>query len=654
MNFTTLNEALNTRRSSSHAIHYIEGENNERALPFGELHGRALGLLRHFQAHGAGPGSELIILVDRNEQFIDAFWAGVLGNIILVPLAPGATDEHRLKFFRVLEKLNQPRLCTDQKIFARLAAFAVNNGLSAEIERIRPATVFLDQLDDISQAGRAHAARPDDVALVQYSSGSTSQPKGVALTHRNLLANIAAIAAGIDLRETDIGLSWMPLTHDMGLIGFHLTPLVMNVSHYLMPTALFVRRPQLWLIKASEHKASVLCSPNFGYRHFLKTFDPGKSAALDLSRVRILFNGAEPISVSLCREFLDALTPCGLQTTAMFPVYGLAEASLAATFPNPGAGCATATVNRGALTIGATVERVAAGDPRAVTFVLVGKPVRGCELRITNDAHANLAPETVGHVEIRGENVSRGYYRDPESTRAAISADGWLDTGDLGFLSADGLIVSGRSKEILFVSGQNYYPHDIEAVVEKHAGIESGRVTVCGVRPENAATDEVLVFVQHRGELNEFLETAKLVRKCVNEHIGIVVSHVIPAGRIPKTTSGKTQRYLLAESYRQGEFADTLGKLRDLAAASSGSAFEAHSEIEQNLKEICDAFLTEKPVGIHDNIFELGTSSLTLAQIYQRIETLYPGQLEITDFFDYPTVAELAKYLESRLKTSHA
>ena len=162
MNFATLGEALGARRSSHQAVHFIEGDNAERTLPFGELYSRALGLLHHFQACGARPGSEMILLVNRNEQFIDAFWACVLGGIIVVPLAPGTTDTHRLKFFRVLQKLKQPHLCTDQKIFSRLAAFASDNALNGEIERIKPATVFLDQLDDISQPGRVRAAEPDD------------------------------------------------------------------------------------------------------------------------------------------------------------------------------------------------------------------------------------------------------------------------------------------------------------------------------------------------------------------------------------------------------------------------------------------------------------------------------------------------------------
>ena len=164
----------------------------------------------------------------------------------------------------------------------------------------------------------------------------------------------------------------------------------------------------------------------------------------------------------------------------------------------------------------------------------------------------------------------------------------------------------------------------------------------------------MLAFVLYRGELRDFLEIVKNVRKTINEHIGIVVSHVIPVARIPKTTSGKTQRFLLAQAYQDGEFAEIIARLHELVTQQADATPHALSEVEANLKQICDAFLTEKPLGVHDNIFELGTSSLTLAQIYQRIEAIYPGQLEVTDFFDYPTIAELARYLEGRIAASHA
>ena len=652
--FETLSDALTARSDSTRAIHYIEGELGERLLPLRELSERALGLLHHFQSRGATPGSEMIIFVDRNQQFIDAFWACVLGGVIAVPVAPGINDEHRWKFLRVLRQLRRPHLCSDEKTFGRLASFAAANGLTAELDKLRPATVFLDQVDDISKPGKAHAPRPDDIAFVQYSSGSTSEPKGVALTHRNLVSNIAAIIRGAAIGKQDATLNWMPLTHDMGLIGFHLVPLGADITQYLLPTALFIRRPQLWLAKAAEKRATLLCSPNFGYRHFLKTYKPDKSSQLDLSPVRILFNGAEPISVELCAEFLATMAPRGLNAAALFPVYGLAEASLAVAFPLPGVPYSTLTVNRDTLGVGATVARVAADHAQAVTLAYVGHPVEGCELRIAGGDGQALTENTVGRILIRGNNVTRGYYQDPKTTGDIISSDGWLDTGDLGFVSAAGLIVTGRVKEILFVSGQNYYPQDLERVLEQHAGVELGKAAICGVRPQQAEADEVLAFLLYRGELGEFVPLAKRVRRCINEQIGIVVNHVIPVSKIPKTTSGKIQRYLLAQAYQAGEFSAVTAALQTYAADALDTAATQHSELETILKEICDSFLKDRPIGINDNIFELGTSSLTLAQIYQRIESVYPGRIEVTDFFDYPTIAELARCLEKRLASAHA
>ena len=651
--FATLADALDAVAPSGRGVHYVAGESSERLVSYGEMRTRALGILHHLQSVGARPGTHTLLLADGLAPFVDTFWACVLGRVAAVPLAPGNADEHKAKFFRVLARLPSPTLATERKVFDRLRTYANDNGLAEAIPQLERRTVFLDEVSDVSVPGVEHRAAPDDTAFIQFSSGSTSEPKGVILTHRNLTTNIAAIAKGIDAREDDTSLSWMPLTHDMGLIGFHLTPLFEGVDHWLMPTALFVRRPGLWLAKSSEHRVSVTCSPNFGYMHYLKSHDAEKVKALDLSRVRIVFNGAEPIAADLCREFLAALAPARLSPNVMFPVYGLAEASLAVTFPQPGAPLRSDTLSRGALGPGDAVRAVASGAEDAVELVRLGRPVQDCEVRIADESGRAVGPGVVGRILIRGGNVSPGYYDDPALTAASRTGDGFLDTGDLGTELDGELVVTGRVKEILFVAGQNHYPQDIDLILAQHAGLELGRAAAAGTRPRAAATDDVLVFVLSKSDdMAAFAQTARTVRRVVNERMGLPVAAVVPVRQFPKTTSGKIQRFALARDYEDGRFADVLAELATHDNASPAGI--AVGDLEQALLEICQAALPNHKLSPDDNLFELGTGSLTLAQIYEKVEATYPGYLEVTDFFDYPTVRTMAAFLAQRQAEARA
>ena len=646
--FHTLTQALDAVARSTHGINYISGEASERRVPYFELRGRALGILHHLQQAGATPDSEAIILVEGLAPFVDAFWACILGRVVAIPLAPGNADEHKAKFYRILTRLRSPCLATERKVFDRLRAFAAENGFTTQLEQLRRRTVFLDEISDVTRPGVQYTATPDDIAFIQYSSGSTSDPKGVILTHRNLTTNIDAITVGVAVTDVDRSLSWMPLTHDLGLIGFHLTPLSANVEQWLMPTALFVRRPSLWLAKSSEHRITVSCSPNFGYMHYLRSHDASK-ATLDLSHLRILFNGAEPIAADLCRQFLTVLAPAGLNANVMFPVYGLAEASLAVTFPAIGAPLATATLARVALGPGMSVRALDTVSDDAVELVKVGTPVRGCELRVADEGGNAVAPAIVGRLLIRGDNVSSGYYRDPPQSAAVRTADGFVDTGDLGTVIDGQLVITGRVKEIIFVAGQNHYPQDIELVIARHAGIEPGRAAAAGVRPAHGATDDVVVFLLAKGDdLTEFAEVARTVRRVVNERVGLAVAAVVPIRHFPKTTSGKIQRYALARDYERGVFAEALAALERLDAAAGVSSTTPAGSIEATLLAICQAALPQRKLSADDNLFELGTGSLTLAQIYEKIEAMYPGYLEVTDFFEYPTVRAMAGFLTKR------
>jgi acyl-CoA synthetase (AMP-forming)/AMP-acid ligase II/acyl carrier protein len=650
----TLIDLLDASRHAKRAVTYLEGENQRRVVSFAELHQRALGLLHHLQALGAKRGDKVILFLQNNEAFIDAFWGAVLGGIVPVPVAVGISDEHRRKLLRIVAQLGTPFLFSERKTFERIAGFATESGdaaASAALAALRSRTLCADELSDYSRAGQPVAVTPDDIAFIQFSSGSTSEPKGVVLTHGNLIANWQGSAAANRFSSDDITLSWMPLTHDMGLIGMHIFMLGSQMQVHHMPTELFVRRPLLWLQFASQIGATITSSPNFGYRHYLKVLGDRGVDGLDLSRIRTIFNGAEPISVSLAHEFLDRLAPAKLARNAMYPVYGLAEASVAVSFPEPGAPLHSVRLDRHQLTVGAPVRTVAAGDANAIELMAVGKPIPHCELRIAGDDDAPLAAGHVGHIQIRGGNVTRGYYENPAANAKLHTADGWVRTGDLGVQLDGQLYVTGRAKEIIFVNGQNYYPHDLEGVAIRAQGMDLGKVVVSGVNRPETQTDELVVFVLHRTDIPDFLPIANEITRLLNEHTGLEVAEVVPVKRIPKTTSGKIQRHLLEEEYLRGDFAAELAELhalREQLRAAGGGGQGAASEIERRIKAICDKALGRE-IGVGDNLFEIGASSLKLIEIHEQLDELYPNQVELTELLDYPTISELAAQLEAKL-----
>lgn len=325
--YNTLTDLLADVRSKDREIRFIDGENDESIVKFADLWDRALALLGSLQARGMQPGDELIIFSKSNESFVIAFWAAVLGGMVPVPVAVGISDEHRLKLFRILSQLERATLFTEADLKSRLLEFSTRRELDDITTTLKTKTTLIGDVDPAA-SGEVFESTPDDIAFIQYSSGSTSDPKGVVLSHRNLCTNIRAIVEACNWTKDDQSLSWMPLTHDMGLIGYHLSVLGVGMNHAVMDTNVFVRRPLLWMSKANELRATQLCSPNFGYKHFLKLFQRKGLPDLDLSCVKLILNGAEPISWELCEEFLGALAPHGLKRTAMFPVYGLAEATV--------------------------------------------------------------------------------------------------------------------------------------------------------------------------------------------------------------------------------------------------------------------------------------------------------------------------------------
>ncbi len=647
MRFRTLTEALQHHRGEERFVCFIEGQGKEKRVSFEELYRRAQCLLHVLQRHGMQKGDHLILFLNSNEQFIDVFWACLLGGIIPVPLAVGISEQHRRKVFNVAERLGSAAvLYTDHGNLARLRSSAADYPPGKAFLDALGRVLLSDEIEGVSTPGELADIAPQDTAFIQFSSGSTGSPKGVILKHRNLIANIEAMQERADLTSADLSLSWMPLTHDMGLIGFHLNPVVCNYSHVIMRTDLFVRRPLYWLIAAGEKQASMLGSPNFGYQHFLKAYRRKGLPDTDLSYVRLVFNGAEPISAALCEQFTHEMARFGLRRQSMFPAYGLAEACLAVSFVESGADLQVVHARRDSLSIGSGAVLGSRRDASHVSLVSVGTPVLHCSVRIAKRDGQPLPDGHVGHVHIRGANVTEQVIGDEGSV---FLEGGWVDTGDLGFISRQGLFITGRYKEILFVHGQNYYPHDIEDALCGVEGLDLGRTAVAGVSCGQTGLEEVLVFVLHKGTLQEFIPLRARVKATVNEGFGIEVQQVIPVGKIPKTTSGKVQRSALANAYLEGEYEEILLELAArLDRDSQHEPQAAGDEIVDAILAVCREALPGKPFTIHDSLLEIGADSLVLVEIYTALDEMYPGALDITDLVEHPSIAALGRYLRSK------
>ncbi len=647
--FTTLIEALEQHSTDERSLTFIEGKETESTITFKQLHQRALGMLHHFQKQGLKPGDELIVFLRDNETFLYAFWAAIFGGIIPVPIAVGISDEHRSKLYKIYNKLQRPYIFTDGDNLERLKKYADENNLASDFEKLKETTVLAGNMTDLSQQGEKHNAKADDVCFIQFSSGSTSDPKGVVLTHKNLVLNVLAKGAAGGYTKDDISLSWMPLTHDMGLIGFHINMIACYMHHSIMATDLFSRRPGLWLQKVSEKRATVICSPNFGFKHFLKALGDKEMPGMELSCVRVILNGAEPISTRLCDEFLERLAPYGLKHSSMFPVYGLAEATLAVAFPKWGQDYRAVHVDRHKLKVGDKVTYLEEDTVDTLSFPIVGFAVPDMNIRIGDLEGNAFAEDTIGSILISGPTVTQGYYYDEEATKAVMTPNGWLDTGDLGFMHNDELVITGRSKEIIFAHGQNYYPHDLESILIHSESIELGKVAVYGLWEEKLQRDELLVFIIFRGDLKDFVPLAKKVSHTLNEQAGLEVDYVIPVNRIPKTTSGKFQRRILSDAFEKGEYDTVLKEIESLTQPQETTLDESLSPLQLELKELCNSVIEDHSLSVNDNFFESGISSLVLAEIHQKIDDRYPGKVDVVDLFEYQTIIDLAEFLQEKL-----
>lgn len=493
-----------------------------------------------------------LVLVDAAQVLTTLFGASMAG-VIPASLYPPATTSGDLARYMDLTA----------GILRASAARAVVTwrALVPEFERLRatcPDLALVLSIDTLDAPAIEPDAQPslDDIAFVQFTSGSTATPKGVALTHRNVSANVDAMNGpdGVATGEGDVGVSWLPLHHDMGLVGMALGPLYAGRSCVLMTPRAFVKRPVEWLRALTRHQGTISFAPNFAFDLCVRRVKEPDLRGLDLSRWRIAGCGAEPVHAPTLAAFAAKFAPVGFRATSFLPSYGLAEHVLAATFAPRGRAPRIEELSAGELT-----ERRAARPARdgdlTVTLVSCGRPFPGHEIRIAGEDGRPLAERQVGEIVLNGPSVMLGYYRDAELTADTVR-DGWLHTGDLGYLSDGELYVCGRAKDVIIVNGRKYHPQDFEWVVDSLPGVRRGRVVAFGTTAPGRP-DRVVIVVEPSGTVPGAALT-EAIRRYVSDLFGLYVDDVVlvPSGTVGRTTSGKVQRTATKARYERGQLRD--------------------------------------------------------------------------------------------------
>jgi fatty-acyl-CoA synthase len=558
-----LPEALDYAGTGQAGFNFYSGRGELLAvLPYRDLKDQAQSLARRMIRAGLHRGERVAIIADSTADFVRTFWASQYAGLIPVPLPTPAAFAGQVNYvdhIHPMMEAAQPLAVIAPGVFLE----------SARQAAARSKVQLVGTVEDLNQMPEADAdlpaAEPEDVCYLQFSSGSTRVPTGVAVTHRALLANARAISRdALRVTETDRCTSWLPFYHDMGLVGFFLVPLTSQIStDYLAPDE-FARRPLIWPTLISRNGGTISFSPSFGYDLSARRAMNADLGHLDLSRWRVAGIGGDQIRPGILARFADTFGRCGFRKEAFVASYGMAEATLGMSFAPLDRGIEVDRVDLGRLR--REGRAVPADGENVRDLVICGKPLPDHELQVRDAEGSVLAERRVGHIMFRGPSVMTEYFRRSEETARVLSADGWLDTGDMGYLVGDSIVVAGRSKDLIIVNGRNVWPEDLELAVENHIdGVRRGDVVAFSVDERDA--ERVVILVQSRTSdpvMREAQRTsvASVILSAAGLNCSVVlVSH----NALPRTSSGKLSRTKARDMY----LASLLGEPEQGAASAT-------------------------------------------------------------------------------------
>ncbi|HKU70438.1 MAG TPA: AMP-binding protein [Burkholderiales bacterium] len=555
---TTLPEVLawHVARHPDRPHIVLEGEDgNEHTVTYAGLDQAARAVAAGLIERGLEPGQAVAIMLPTSVEYFFGYFGILLAGGIPVPIYPPARpsqiEDHLKRHAGILSNAQTVMLITVQQ--AKALALLLKPRVNTLREVMTPDEVTRPG-SSVARSVSAPRAKPQDIAMLQFTSGSTGNPKGVVLTHANLLINIRAMGRALRVTPADVFVSWLPLYHDMGLIGAWMGSLIYGFKYPVMSPLTFLSRPHLWLRSIHRHGGTLSGGPNFCYELCLRRIQDADMQGIDLSTWRFAFNGAEPVSPETMEAFSKRFERWGFKREAMAPVYGLAEATLGVAFPPPHRGPIVDRVEREPFTTRGRAVPAQDGSGDTLSFVACGVPIPGHQVRVVDPSGRELPERSEGHIQFSGPSVTSGYYRNPEATRDLLDGE-WMNTGDYGYIAGGDIHISGRIKDTIIRAGRNIHPYELEEAVGNLEGIRKGCVAVFGSRDVNSGTEKIVVLAETRES-----DTAKreALRQRINElavvTIGMAPDDVMlaPPNTVLKTSSGKIRRAASKEVYEHG------------------------------------------------------------------------------------------------------
>lgn len=599
-------------------------------------------------------GERALLLLDNDEHYVVAFFACLYAGLIAVPVFPpeSVRERHLARLLAIASDAEARCILTTREIEPLIRG-------AAGAPFAQAAVLAVDAVNpDEASAWRTYIPRDEDIAFLQYTSGSTSTPKGVMVSHGNLMVNARAFEEGMSIGADDIFVSWLPLYHDMGLIGGLLQPIHRGIPGVLMAPRYFIERPVRWLEAISHHRATVSGAPNFAFQLCVDRVSNTQLQTLDLSSWRVAFSGAEPVRNDTMRAFIERFEPRGFAAGTIYPCYGLAEATLFVTGGTRGEGVETNLFSAEMLAQG----RAEVAE-RGTSLVACGAPASGHTVRIVDpETSIQLADGNIGEIWTDGPSLACGYWRRPQETAEAfVNHEGgrWLRTGDLGFIHAGQLYIAGRHKDLIIIRGQNIYPQDLEQVVEEEVeAARKGRIAAFSVetRAGEAVAEGIGIAVEISRGMQKLIPVETLV-KALSEavsascHEPLSVIVLLNPGALPKTSSGKLQRAACREGWRGCTLdAYAIYEYGNYVLGGGDKPAQALTdEIEIRLAAIWEAVLNLAGLGPEHHFFASGGNSLSAVQAAVRIADQWEIDFPVRSLFENPRLRDCAMEIRHRL-----